>query len=43
VSNLFDEPPAFAPNFGFTGSSHTNSNLFDIYGRRYNVGVRFNF
>lgn len=43
VSNLFDVEPAFAPNFGFTGSSHTNSSLFDIYGRRYNVGVRFNF
>lgn len=43
VTNLFDEDPALAPNFGFTGSTATNSSLFDIYGRRYNVGVKFNF
>jgi outer membrane receptor protein involved in Fe transport len=43
VSNLFDADPPLAPTWGFTGSTHTNSSLFDIYGRRYNVGVRFNF
>ena len=43
VSNLFDEDPPLAPSFAFTGSSHTNTSLFDIYGRRYNIGVRFNF
>jgi iron complex outermembrane receptor protein len=43
VSNLFDEDPPLAATWGFTGSTQTNSSLFDIYGRRYNLGVRFNF
>jgi outer membrane receptor protein involved in Fe transport len=44
VTNLFDEDPAISPNqFGFTGSTATNSGLFDIYGRRYTVGVKLNF
>ena len=43
VSNLFDEDPPLAASFGFTGSTQTNSGLFDVYGRRYNLGVRFNF
>jgi iron complex outermembrane receptor protein len=43
VSNLFDEDPPLAPAFGFTGSTQTNSSLFDVYGRRYTLGVRFNF
>jgi len=43
VSNLFDEDPPLAASFGFTGSTQTNSSLFDIYGRRYNLGVTFDF
>jgi hypothetical protein len=43
VTNLFDKSPPLVPGFGFTGSTQTNSSLFDIYGRRYNLGVRFNF
>jgi hypothetical protein len=43
VTNLFDKSPPLVAAFGFTGSTQTNSSLFDIYGRRYNLGVRFNF
>lgn len=44
ITNLFDADPAIAPNqFGFTGSTATNSGLFDIYGRRYTLGVKLNF
>jgi outer membrane receptor protein involved in Fe transport len=43
VSNLFDKTPPLVPAWGFTGSTQTNSALFDIYGRRYNLGVRVNF
>ncbi|MEP7242542.1 MAG: TonB-dependent receptor, partial [Gammaproteobacteria bacterium] len=43
VTNLFDRDPARAATWGFTGSTYTNTGLFDVYGRRYNVGVRLNF
>jgi hypothetical protein len=43
VSNVFDEEPPLVASWGFTGSQATNSGLFDIYGRQYNLGVRFNF
>lgn len=43
VSNLFDADPPLVASWGFTGSLATNSALFDVYGRRYNLGVRFNF
>ena len=43
VTNLFDKSPPLVAAFGFTGSTQTNTGLFDIYGRRYNLGVRFNF
>jgi iron complex outermembrane receptor protein len=43
VTNLFDKDPPLVASWGFTGSQQTNTGLFDIYGRRYNVGVRFNF
>jgi iron complex outermembrane receptor protein len=43
ITNLFDKAPPLVASFGFTGSTQTNSGLFDIYGRRYNLGVRFNF
>lgn len=43
VNNLFDKDPPLVASFGFTGSQATNSSLFDIYGRRYTLGVRFTF
>jgi outer membrane receptor protein involved in Fe transport len=43
VTNLFDKDPPLVATWGFTGSQQTNTSLFDIYGRRYNVGVRFTF
>jgi outer membrane receptor protein involved in Fe transport len=43
VTNLLDRDPPRVATWGFTGSTQTNSSLFDVYGRRYNVGVRFNF
>lgn len=43
VNNLFDTDPPLVASWGFTGSQATNSGLFDIYGRRYSLGVRFNF
>ena len=43
VTNLFDKSPPLVATWGFTGSTQTNTALFDIYGRRYNLGVRFNF
>jgi outer membrane receptor protein involved in Fe transport len=43
VTNLFDRSPPLVATWGFTGSQQTNTSLFDIYGRRYNLGVRFNF
>jgi len=43
VTNLMDRDPPRAATWGFTGSSYTNSSLFDIYGRRYNLGVRIGF
>jgi hypothetical protein len=43
VTNLFDEAPPLAPTFGFTGSIHTNTSLFDTVGRRYSLGVSISF
>jgi len=43
VTNVFDKSPPLVATWGFTGSTQTNSSLFDIYGRRYNLGVRVNF
>ena len=43
VTNLFDKAPPLVAAWGFTGSTQTNTGLFDIYGRRYNLGARFNF
>ena len=43
VTNLFDKAPPLVATWGFTGSQQTNTSLFDIYGRRYNLGVRFKF
>jgi iron complex outermembrane receptor protein len=43
VNNLFDANPPLVASWGFTGSQATNSGLFDIYGRRYNLGLRVTF
>ncbi|RYZ60321.1 MAG: TonB-dependent receptor, partial [Proteobacteria bacterium] len=43
VNNLLDADPPLVASFGFTGSQATNSGLFDIYGRRYTLGVRLKF
>ena len=43
VANVFDKSPPLVASWGFTGSTQTNSGLFDIYGRRYALGVRLNF
>jgi outer membrane receptor protein involved in Fe transport len=43
VTNLFDADPPLAPGFIFTGTSHTNTTLFDTIGRRYNLGVTVKF
>lgn len=43
VSNLLDRDPPRAAAFVFTGSSYTNTQLFDIYGRQYTLGARVQF
>ncbi len=43
VTNLFDRAPPLAPAFGFTGTTDTNTSLFDTIGRRYNLGFALKF
>jgi outer membrane receptor protein involved in Fe transport len=44
VSNLFDRDPPLAPSASnYTGTSHTNAALFDLLGRRYTLGLRFEY
>jgi len=43
ITNLMDRDPPRAASFIFTGSSYTNTQLFDIYGRSYTVGARVEF
>lgn len=43
INNLFDVSPPVVGSFAFTGSSSTNSSLFDVYGRRYTLGLRVKF
>ena len=44
ISNLFDtDPPLSANHSDFFGSSHTNTTLFDVLGRRFVAGARFTF
>lgn len=43
VNNVFDVSPPLVASFGFTGSQSTNSALFDVYGRRYTLGLRVKF
>jgi iron complex outermembrane recepter protein len=39
VNNLFDRNPPLVASWGFTGSQATNTSMFDVYGRRYSLGV----
>jgi outer membrane receptor protein involved in Fe transport len=41
VQNVFDANPPIAPDWGFAGSLPTNEGLFDVLGRRYVLGLRF--
>lgn len=41
VQNVLDANPPIAPDWGFAGSLPTNEGLFDVLGRRYVLGVRF--
>lgn len=41
VQNLLDADPPMAPDWGFGGSIPTNEGLFDVLGRRFVAGVRF--
>jgi outer membrane receptor protein involved in Fe transport len=43
ISNLMDRDPPRAPTFGFTGSTYTNTQLFDIYGRTFTLGAKVQF
>ena len=43
VNNLFDTDPPIAPDWRFSGSIHTNENLFDVLGRRFTAGLKFSF
>jgi iron complex outermembrane recepter protein len=44
ITNLFDRDPPLAPNHSaFAGSVQTNAALFDVLGRRFVAGARFNF
>ena len=40
VSNLFDESPPRAGDWGFVGSLPTNESLFDVLGRRFVAGIQ---
>ena len=44
VQNLLDKAPPRVPIFsGFGGTTDTNRGLFDVLGRRFVLGVKFNF
>lgn len=43
VQNLFDAAPPRAPDWGFGGSLPTNESLFDVVGRRFVAGLRYQF
>jgi len=41
VHNLFDSPPPESGDWGFGGTLPTNEGLFDVIGRRYVAGLRY--
>lgn len=43
VTNLFDKEPKVAPPIPPGGNGVTNPVFYDILGRRFNVGVRYNY
>ena len=43
MDNVLNKDPPMAPTFGFTGSTYTNPSLFDIYGRRFTLGVKVSY
>ena len=44
VQNLFDrDPPSTPAAYGRTGSLSTNPQLYDVLGRRYQIGLRYRF
>jgi len=44
ITNLLDRDPPIAANYSdFAGSVQTNASLFDVLGRRFVVGVKFEF
>lgn len=43
VNNLFNEDPPFAPSTSGTHSFWTNSGLYDMIGRYYNLGFKYSF
>ena len=44
VANLFDQDPPIVPEFsGFFGAQTTNPGLHDLLGRRFTVGLEFEF
>jgi iron complex outermembrane recepter protein len=44
VQNVFDRaPPSTPAAYGRTGSLSTNPQLYDVLGRRYQIGLRYRF
>jgi outer membrane receptor protein involved in Fe transport len=44
ISNLFDQPPRRTPQLmGRTGTNEFRTDLYDVVGRRFAVGLRFRF
>jgi len=43
VNNLFDRDPPLTPGFLIAGSNFGNRTLYDMVGRMFSAGVRFNF
>jgi len=44
ITNLFDRDPPIAANYSdFGGTVQANAQLFDVLGRRFVVGAKFEF
>ena len=43
VNNLFDRDPPLTPGFLIAGANFGNRTLYDMVGRMFSAGVRFNF
>jgi iron complex outermembrane recepter protein len=42
INNIFDKNPPVTPNTGVTGAQ-SDAGVFDVLGRRYQVGLRFSY